>query len=217
MKKSLLIICGIISCLLLATLASAKSPAAEERGVDLANYSSEDLSSNSAVVLHETPILANSSTPAVGSETSSGTDFSDYETDEAVKRKIADGVYEILDSDGTVIAIYQDTKREAQPRVGWAIDWTVDAGVNTGADSRFSSYDGLNFSYDIDFSRTGSSKSVMPAMINRGSPGLKNLQTDFLGDLHLPRMSVRFLWLSKTTPQTPSPTPASTTSAKLEI
>lgn len=158
MKKSLLIICGIISCLLLATLASAKSPAAEERGVDLANYSSEDLSSNSAVVLHETPILANSSTPAVGSETSSGTDFSDYETDEAVKRKIADGVYEILDSDGTVIAIYQDTKREAQPRVGWAIDWTVDAGVNTGADSRFSSYDGLNFSYDIDFSRTGSSK-----------------------------------------------------------
>ena len=42
--------------------------------------------------------------------------------------------------------------------MGWAIDWTVDAGVNTGADSRFSSYDGLNFSYDIDFSRTGSSK-----------------------------------------------------------
>ena len=158
MKKSLRLFCGIIPCLLLTSIAAAAPPAAGEEVGSLINYSSQDLSPDTVVVLNERPIFPRTGMNTIGSEGQAGTDFSDYEHYEAETREISDGIYEILDPDGTVIAIYGKAVHTVQPRVGWEIDWTVDAGEYTGAKSRFESYDGLIFSYDIDFSRTGSSK-----------------------------------------------------------
>ena len=87
-------------------------------------------------------------------------DWSGYKSVEAEMREVSNGVYEMLNEEGEVIAVYEEIEGDdvLQSRASWTIDWTVKPGVQTAGSSRIESYAGLEFSHNIKFSRTGTSK-----------------------------------------------------------
>lgn len=147
---------GLIACMLAASsvVASAVGIGVEESS-DISGYPSK---SSAGVASCSSERIATAS-DIVGVEAGETIDYSSYKAVEAKTRRISDGVYEVLDEKGKVIATYGTTEKGVvqQKRAGWSINWTVRPGMQTAGNSRIESYDGLVFDYDIDFSRTGSS------------------------------------------------------------
>ena len=163
MKKkilSLMLVCSMaISTCIVASAAGGNNVGAEVNdGVN--GYSEVEAKSGEYFV--GTPDVMQISTAETsqkyGSDVNNEVDVSNYKSVEATVIEASGGLYQVVDETGEVIALYEEMNTDVQPRLGWTIDWTVKPNVQTGANSQFSSYNGLKFSYDLEFSTTGTSK-----------------------------------------------------------
>lgn len=73
--------------------------------------------------------------------------------------EIEEGVYELRDPDGTLVATMYDSKGEeiaafsAKKKTVYSIDWDIAAGSWTHGNERINAWPEVNIAYDIDFAR----------------------------------------------------------------
>lgn len=164
MKKKILrlmLVCVMLmNCFNLVAMAAREDSVGAEANDSVSEYNEVDVKSDEVFV--GTPDMVDAVaeiSQKYGIAKNNEVDFSNYESVEATVLEIADGLYQVMDETGEIIALYEtETSTGMQPRLGWTINWTVKPNVQTAADSQFSSYNGLKFSYELEFSKTGSSK-----------------------------------------------------------